>query len=215
MRRLAFLALLSVGAACAHLPELTPVTENAHAVAETCRGAFARQPWSATHTIFATLPFGGHGALVGVTSVDPEGLRAVLLSPEGISLFEGVQNNRNPLEPELRIERAIPPFDRPAFAAGLMADVGHAFLPPAGEATAVGRDQTGATVCRWIPERGDSTDVQLGSDGPRVVRTFNRTRLSREIFLLGAPTRGQFPLVILTVPGTGGYRLEMRLVDHE
>jgi hypothetical protein len=216
MRRLAPIApLLLVGVACAHLPELTPFAEDGKAVAEKCRSAFPHQPWRATHTIFATLPFGAHGALVGVTAVDPGGLRAVLLSPEGISLFDGLQNNRNPLDPKLRVDRAVPPFDRPAFAAGLMADVGHAFLPPAGEPTVVGRDRSGATVCRWIPERGDSTDVQLGPDGPRAIRTFNRTRLSREISLLGTPTQGLFPLVILSVPGTGGYGLEMRLVDHE
>jgi hypothetical protein len=215
MRRLALFALSVLGLGCAHLPELMPLVEGSKAAAEKCRNAYPRQPWRASHTIFATLPFGGHGALVGVTAVDPAGLHAVLLSPEGISLFDGLQNNRNPLDPELRVDRAVPPFDRPAFAAGLMADVGHAFLPPAGEPTAIGRNQTGATVCRWIPERGDSTDVQLGPDGSWAIRTFRGTRLSREISLLGTPANGHFPLVVLAVPGVGGYRLEMRLVDHE
>jgi len=215
MLRNAILLLLLLCAACAHVPALTPITGDAKAAARDCQRAFPRQPWRATHTIFATLPFGGNGAMVGATAVDADGLRAILISPEGISLFEGLQNNRNPLAPELRIEHAVPPFDRPAFAAGLMADVGHAFLPPAGEPTAVGSYPSGETVCRWIPERGEVTDVALGSDGPRVIRTFNGPRLSREILLLGTPADGYFPMVVLRVPGTAGYQLEMRLVDHE
>lgn len=209
----ALLPLLLV--ACAHLPTLAPVAEDAKAVAERCRQAYPRQPWRATHAIFATLPFGNNGGLVGVTAAGPDGLHAILLSPEGISLFEGVQNNRNPLAPELKVDRAVPPLDRPDFAASLMADVGHAYLPPTGSPNAIGAYATGETVCRWIPEKGETTDIQLGPDGPRVIRTFQRMHVTREIFLVGEPAGGFYPTVILSVPGAGGYRLEMKLVDHE
>jgi len=97
----------------------------------------------------------------------------------------------------------------------LMADVGNAYLPPAGPPTAVGRYASGETVCRWTPERGETTDIELGPNGPRAIRTFSRMHLSREIFLVGTAVDGFYPMVILSVPGAGGYRLEMRLVDHE
>ncbi len=215
MLRPVLLSLLLACVACAHLPTLTPVKDDAKAVTQRCRAAFPHQPWRATHAIFATLPFGNYSGLVGVTAAGPEGLRAVLLSPEGISLFDGLQDNRNPLDPKLQTDRAVPPFDSPSFAGALMADIGHAYLPPAGEPTAIGTYGTGETVCRWIPEKGETTDVQLGPDGPRVIRTFVRMHMSREIFLLGTPGGGFFPVIVLTVPGAGGYRLEMRLVDHE
>jgi hypothetical protein len=215
MLRPFLLSLLLLCGACAHLPALAPVSEDGTAVAQRCKGAYPHQPWRATHSIFATLPFGNNGGLVGVTAVGPEGLHAVLLSPEGVTLFDGLQDNRNPLAPDLRVDRAVPPFDRPAFAASLMADVGNAYLPPAGAPTEIGRYATGETVCRWTPVRGDTTDIQLGSDVPRVIRTFTRMHLSREIFLEGTPTAGFYPQVILSVPGAGGYRLEMQLVDHE
>jgi hypothetical protein len=215
MLRRGLILLLLACAACAHLPPLAPTPEDAQAVAARCRQAYPRQPWRATHTIFATLPFGNNGGLIGVTAAGPGGLHAVLLSPEGISLFDGLQNNRDPLAPKLRVDRAVPPFDRGSFAASLMADVGTAFLPPAGQPTAVGRYDTGATVCRWTPARGETTDVELRDDGPRVIRTFARSHLTREIFLVGRPADGFFPLVILNVPGAGGYQLEMSLVDHE
>jgi len=215
MLRAGFLTLVLLFAACAHLPTLSPVAEDAKTVAQRCRQAYPHQPWRATHAIFATLPFGNNGGLVGVTAAGPDGLHAILLSPEGISLFDGVQNNRNPLAPELKVERAVPPFDRTDFAASLMADVGTAYLPPAGEPTAIGTYATGETVCRWTPSRGETTDIQLGPDAPQAIRTFERMHLTREIFLVGKPEDGFYPNVILSVPGAGGYRLEMQLVDHE
>lgn len=215
MARAALLCVLLACGACAHLPDLAPVAEDTGAVAQRCLTAYPRQPWHATHAIFATLPFGANGGVVGVTAAGPDGLHAVLLSPEGITLFDGVQDNRNPLAPTLHVARAVPPFDRPEFSASLMADVGNAYLPPAGQPTAIGRYASGETVCRWTPERGETTDIELGAEGPRAIRTFSRMHLSREIFLLGTPLEGFYPLVVLSVPGAGGYRLELRLVERE
>lgn len=211
MRRLALPLLLSVSA-CAHLPVLAPVDAQTTAnAAGRCQQAFPAQPWRATHAIFATLPFGNNGALVGVTGTEAGALHAVLLSPEGVTLFDGTQRGGA----YLKIDHAVPPFDRPAFAASLMSDVGNAYLSPAGPPTAIGVYANGATVCRWSPPGGETTDIELATEGPRTIRTFRDTRLSREIFLLGTPDKGFFPLVVLRVPGAGGYQLEMRLVDHE
>jgi hypothetical protein len=214
MRPFALLLLLSSvsTAACAHLPALSPVdAESAKSAASRCQQAFPAQPWHATHTIFASLPFGQNSALLGATSAEAGALHAVLLSPEGVTLFSGIQRGSDPL----RIEHAVPPFDRPEFAASLIADVGNTYLSPAGPPIAVGNYVSGATVCRWLPPGGETTDVELASDGPHVIRTFHGARLSREILLLGAPDKGFYPLVVLRVPGTGGYQLEMRLVEHE
>jgi hypothetical protein len=211
MRRLAILLLLST-AACAHLPVLSPVGAGAaEEAAARCQQAFPAQPWHATHTIFASLPFGQNSGLIGATAAEAGALHAVLVSPEGVTLFDGTQRGSAPLT----IDRAVPPFDRPIFAASLMADVGNSFLSPAGPPTAIGTYVDGATVCRWSPPGREITDVELAADGPRAIRTFWGTRLSREILLLGQPDKGFFPLVVLRVPGTGGYRLELRLVDHE
>jgi hypothetical protein len=205
-----FFALLPV-AACAHLPLLAPIDVNqTQAAAEQCRQAFPAQPWRATHTIFAALPFGMNSQLIGVTAVGAEGLHTILLSPEGLSLFDGVQHGG-----KLVVHRAVSPFDRFDFAASLMADVGNAFLSPAGPPAAIGTYKTGETVCRWSPPDGETTDVELGQGGPRRIRTFRAMRATREILLVGDATGGFYPLVVMRVPGAGGYELEMRLVDHE
>jgi hypothetical protein len=204
-----------VCASCARLPPLSPVAGDGAAIAERCRAAYPHQPWHATHALFATLPLGNHSGLVGATAADPDGLHAVLLSPEGMTLFDGTQDNHDPLTPTLRVAQAVPPFDRPVFASSMMADVSTAYLPPGGPPRSIGSYPTGQTVCRWTPNRGDVTDVQLENGVPRVIRTFSHMRLVREISLVGLPEGGFYPLVVLSVPGAGGYRLEMRLVAHE
>jgi hypothetical protein len=199
-------------AACAHLPVLRPVeAESAKDAGARCQQAFPAQPWHATHTIFASLPFGQNSGLIGATAAESGALHAVLVSPEGVTLFNGTQRGGAPLT----IDRAVPPFDRPDFAASLMADVGNAYLSPTGSPTTVGTYVNGATVCRWSPPGGEITDVELTADGPRAIRTFRGVRLSREILLLGPSDKGFYPLVVLRVPGTGGYQLEMRLIEHE
>ena len=211
-------------AACAHLPPLAPVAAPAAAAATPrCLAAFPPPPWRATHAIFATLPFGYHGALLGVTAVESGALHAMLLAPEGITLFDGRSKGpwEGPLEPArvgqsppvparvgtsyLEIAHAVPPFDRPAFASSLMADVSSGFLAPAGAPPVIGLATNGATVCRWSRPGGETTDIELAAQGPRAIRTFHGPHLSREIFLSGTPEQGFYPLVVLQVPGRGGY----------
>ncbi len=214
MRAAAFLVLFC--AACAHLPPLAPLPDETRAATlARCHQAFPPQPWRATHTIFATLPFGHNGALIGVTAADAEGLHAILLSAEGISLFDGVEKVGGDGRVRLVARRAVPPFDRPDFAAALMSDVGKVFLSPAGAPTAIGSYATGETVCRWSPGGGDVTDVELASGGPARIRTYRNLHLTRQVELLGTPAGGFFPEVRLIVPGAGGYTLDMSLVDHE
>lgn len=210
--RLAVALVLSAICGCAHLPILKPVDADSSAsAASRCQQAFPAQPWRASHTIFANLPFGQNGGLIGATAVEGGALHAVLLSPEGVTLFAATQRGSAPLT----IERAVPPFDQPDFAASLLADVGNAFLSPAGPPAFIGANVNGATICRWSPPGGETTDIELDNDGPRTIRTYYGSRLSRDIRLLGTPDKGFYPLVVLRVPGTGGYQLEMRLVEHE
>jgi hypothetical protein len=208
--RATLVLLVVLASACAHLPRLAPlVGDDTNSSAQRCRQAFPARPWRATHTIFATLPFGQNGAVVGATAADSDGLHTVLLSPEGICLFDA--DKRDGGTAGLVVRRAVPPFDRPAFASSLVADVGHAFLSPPGEPTVVGTNPKGETVCRWS-QAGETTDVVLRADGPRVVRIYRDVHLTREIDLLGTGKAGFFPTVRLH---TSNYELDMRLVDHE
>jgi hypothetical protein len=207
----AVLAVLLVSASCASRPPLAPLLPDAQAsAAARCQQAFPRQPWRATHTLVASLPTGLAGGLIGVLSASSEGLHAVLLSPEGIRLFDGIQRHGG--SGGLTILRAVPPLDHSDFAPTLMADVGTAFLPPTG-LPAVGRNATGATVCRFDLSGHDTTEVELGRDGPVRIRSYRNGQVARDIALDGAPDRGFFPHLRLVA--LAGYTLDITLVDHD
>jgi hypothetical protein len=214
--RLATSTLLVLGVACSH-PQRPPLASLPAAARDAasarCQQAFPEQPWRATHTLLATLPLGYNGGLVGVLAVGADGLHAVLLSPEGITLFDGIQKRSG--SGGLAILRAVPPFDRSDFAAALLADVGNAFLPPGREPSEVGRGTTGETTCRWLLPNHAATEVDLLGERPARIRTYRGPTLTRQIELRGSPERGFYPQVQLVVPGPGGYTLDMSLVDHE
>jgi hypothetical protein len=208
----AVVALLLVGTSCASRPPLVALPPDAQAsAAARCQQAFPRQPWRATHTLVASLPTGLASGLIGVLSAGSDGLRAVLLSPEGIRLFDGVQRHGG--SGGLTILRAVPPLDHSDFAPTLMADVGAAFLPPAG-LPAVGTNAAGATVCRFGRSGPDATEVELGRDGPVRIRSYRNAQVVREIALSGSPDRGFFPHLRLVAP-LAGYTLDITLVDHD
>ena len=67
--------------------------------------------------------------VIGVTSLAGDEISCALMTVEGLTLFAAVF--KTGAEPEVR--RAVPPFDRPGFARGLMADVRTIFVQPPAE----------------------------------------------------------------------------------
>lgn len=206
------LALLAVCASCAHRRPLARLPGDAKStVAARCLRVFPPQPWRATVTLVASHPTGLAAGLIGVLATGSEGLHIVLLSPEGIRLFDGLQRHGG--SGGLTILRAVPPLDYADFAPTLLADLGAAFLPPAGP-PAIGRNAAGATVCRWSAPGHDTTEVELGASGPARIRTYRNLQVTRDIALSGAPDGGFFPRMRLLATGIG-YTLDITLVDHE
>jgi hypothetical protein len=115
----------------------------------------------------------------------------------------------------LKVERAVPPFNRKGFAEGLVGDVRHSLIPPQGRPALVGTYETGPGVCRWIEPGEQATDVELSGVQPRVIRNYKGTSLVREITIVGESKDGWYPELKLHVPGAAGYTLDMKLVDHE
>jgi len=156
------------------------------------------------------MPLGNNALMLGVTAHQPEGLRTVVLSPEGVALFDATS-----AEGKLKVERAVPPFNRTGFAEGLVDDVSHSLIPPRGAATEVGVYETGEAVCRWRGAEERITDVVLSAAQPRAIRNYRGTGLLREITIVGEAADGWYLELKMRVPGAGGYTLDMKLIDHE
>jgi hypothetical protein len=210
MRRAFCLLVLASG--CAHLPTIAPArsTSESQAIAAACRAAFPEGWWGASHSIDATLPFGNNALLIGATSTKKDGMHYVLMSPEGVALFDA-----SVIGGAIRVRRALPPFNRPGFAEGLVGDVRAAFSAPEGAPTAVGLGESGSGMCRWRSRAGTTTDVELSGAKPRWIRSFDGSALVREVALSGEAEAGFFPGLLLRVPGMAGYTLRMRLISHE
>lgn len=121
------LAFIFVTAACSRLPELKPAAGDFKAGApQKCRAIFPQGKWQITHAIEAAYPGGGETLLMGVTVIDasPRTIAAALMTVEGVVLLQAS------LDKTLTVQRALPPFDREGFAAGLLADIRLMFMEP-------------------------------------------------------------------------------------
>ena len=210
-------ALCCLIAACSTLPELQPGSDNTKISApEACRAVFPEGKWQFVHSIEASFPGGGENVLMGVTVVDAS-LRTIdcaLMTVEGFVLF------RAHMGKAIRVERAVPPFDREGFANGLLEDIRVMFLAPGVEVTRTGKlagdDSPGEKpVCRYTGARGMTTDVIPGSGSRWKLRRYSpQGRLTRTVDAEKRGGQEGFPgRLNLTAHGPAGYTLVMTLVN--
>jgi hypothetical protein len=197
-------ALLALGpAGCGSLPALVPANDPA-----ACPAIFLEGRWQMVHAIEAAYPDGTHGLLVGVTvfSSQDRVLDCILMTAEGFVLFEAADAGR------VQVRRAVPPFDRPGFAAGLLADVRLVLLAPKGTPTA-GRTADGQTVCRYRSAGGGTTDIAAEPEGWRLT-CFDANGRRKRTAIMQAPAAGGAPeRITLQAHGPAAYRLSLNLIS--
>jgi hypothetical protein len=116
--------------------------------------------------------------MLGATRVDPVhmALRGALMTIEGFVLFEGTWRNG-----KLTVSRALPPFDRPAFADNMMNDMRLLFLVPQPDFPTHAMQKEGNVICRYDGNEDTSIDVIIHEDQGWTVRVFTERRLTKEI----------------------------------
>ncbi|MBU4262435.1 MAG: hypothetical protein KKC76_11290 [Proteobacteria bacterium] len=215
---LPLLLLLLCLAACTtqsrmSLPELTVIQD------ETSRGdctvIFPQGRWQFTHAIDFSLADGSGTIVIGVTSLDGDELACVLMTIEGFTLFEAIYREGEVLE----VRRAAAPFDKPAFAEGLMHDVLMIFQTPAAEKVRYGHLADNTPVCRFTGDDGWITDIMLTADGCWQINAFT-PELTKDRSLVGRSCRSMDDTPIpayleLQNLGRAGYTLKMRLISAE
>ncbi|MDJ0783181.1 MAG: hypothetical protein QNJ22_14485 [Desulfosarcinaceae bacterium] len=202
---LAWLLLLS---ACAGMPALHPLPPGVSQPRPFLQGR-----WQLTHRIEAIFP-GNHTALLmGALELDSETrhLRCALMTVEGFTLFSAAKSDR------LRVTRAVPPFDGPGFAEGLMADLALLFLAPR-ETRQVTGSIHGRPTRRFLHMDGTATDVSTIATGHfRIDRYSSDARLIRRALLTptaARPEEGRPAAEIhLDALGDARYALRLTLID--
>jgi hypothetical protein len=200
--------LFSIGC----VPQITtPLSPGKPEDLQGCTAIFPPGPWESVHKIEAVFTGGVSAILLGVTRGEPSArrLHSLLLAPEGFTLFEGELR-----EGKIQIRQAVPPFDSPAFAKGLLEDVALLFLAPQNQPTSWGRDSDGSRICRWEGPDGVRTEIRESPDqGRRIQRWGDQGELIREVSLKGPFVQGLAANLELQVLRPISYKLKMTLIQ--
>ena len=214
-RRLPAALWLLLLASCAGLPPVTPGGNELRAGAEEAvapGGVFPDGRWQLLHAIQAELPDERRLVMLGLTVMSSPGrsCRSVLMTLEGFVVFDAEYDGR------LSVHRALPPFDSPHFAEGLMEDIRLVFFAPEGPVVARGTLNGGVPVRRYRPPAGGTVDLELlPGDDWRIRRYDASETLTRTVRAThGRGDQNGFPQTVeLTAAGGQDYRLTMTLIE--
>lgn len=218
LRRLCLAAVLIglVGCAREHRlrpPELTGIADGRGT--RNCTAVFPKGKWQFVHSIDFAMADGSGSAVLGVTNLAGDDLECALVTVEGLTLFEAVFRHDGSTE----VRRAVPPFDGPEFAKGLLRDIRMIFQPPPGIMTVGGRLPDGSPVCRYTGADEGLVDVLPESDGCWQIRSYTSDK-QPDRFIVGRSCRQKDAHPIpdnleLQAYGPAGYTLKMTLIRAE
>ncbi len=212
-----FLGMLFL-TSCAGMPDFKTLEADRVPEALTvCESAFPKGKWQFVHAIEASLIGGREAQLIGVTelSSNPETIHAVMMTLEGLVLFDGFHDGK------LTINRGVAPFDSMEFAQGLMEDIRLIFFKPAGEPIGAGLTDPGFDVCRYRVAGDVIVDVMVRPNHLLEICEYRNERLIRKVSARLSPsgsreTAKSFPQKItLTAHDPAYYELNLRLISAE
>jgi hypothetical protein len=197
---------------CSRLPVIKPVdTSMAPDTMRRCHLPFLDIPYQFIHTIEVVLPGVGTGTVVGVTAFDPatKTIRSVIMTIEGFVLFDAID------EKEMRVNRAVPPFNAEHFAGYMMDDVRLIFLIPDGRLSDIGVFEDGSTVCRYHVKQNWVIDVIVHKDNTWEIKRYSDSNeLLRKVMTFSLMDR--IPgIVELNAFGFREYTLRLNLISAE
>ena len=213
VRLLPWIVLMLVS--CHSLPAITPNEKLPTDIEAACADTFPRQAWHMVHTIKTDLPGRRKGVMLGVVSLVPQEntVECALLSIEGLRLFEAHDDGI------LTIRRALPPFDRPALANGMMQDIRLIFFRPETAPLISGMMPSGEPGCRYALTDGIQDIVREPSGETVIHRYDGKDRLIRRVTITrchpdGATGQEAVPCrILLEAFHTARYQLELDLVE--
>ncbi len=152
--------------------------------------------------------------MIGVTVLNGRTVKCALTSTEGMTLFEARADNT------VEVLHAVPPFDKPGFAKGLLNDVRAIFLRPPGTPVC-GTLADGRRTCRFRQQDGKLTDILPDPDAGKCFRIITWSADHRQTRIITAKDcrlqneYRQARSLTLNSPGTKGYTLKMSLLQAE
>jgi len=115
----------------------------------------------------------------------------------------------------IQVQRALPPFDSPQFANGLMQDVRFIFTFPAGSPKVTGILDDGASVCRYQDTLGKTLDVVVHPGNGWVIEQYSRFGKKLRSLRFDTLKNGIPNMLEFEAFGPKSYALHMRLLSVE
>jgi hypothetical protein len=203
--------------ACSGIPHIVAIdTALIPKALKRCDTVFPEGKWQFAHVIEADLPGGRDAQLIGVTEVSnhPKRIHAVMMTIEGLVLFDGLALFDGLEDGKLTINRSVAPFDSIGFARGLMEDIRFIFLKPDGAPMDAGITENGFEICRYRVSDDAVIDVMVRPDRMLEIRKYTNERLIRKV--VAELTPGSVPeKITFTAQEPAGYRLNLRLISAE
>jgi len=210
-RAIFLLSSLFLLAACAAPgPDQDIVFDQADCAA--CQAAFPQGNWQFVHEIVFHFP-AGEGRFLGIVVLDDHELRCALTTLEGLTVFSAKASRSQGRE--IEVQRALPPLDKPGFAAGLLADLRLLFTAPASLPRCGWR--RGERLCRWS-DASTVEDVLVSRENCWVIQAFRDGRLVRTARASACAGHDGYALpdfIFLRASSDAHYQLEMRLISAE
>jgi hypothetical protein len=215
-----FSALLLCLVACAEktqlrLPQLIGAVESLEK--NGCAAVFPQGNRQFVHVIDFAMQDGSGTAVIGVTSLNDDNIACALVTVEGLTLFEAVFRH----DGSFKVKRAVPPFDSPVFATGLIGDIRAIFQPPPGQASMgqllLPAPAAGLTaVCRYKVPTGGVVDVLPDVDGCWQIKSYTPDGVMDRT-IVGQSCKEQSGGLIpdsieMETYGPTGYTLKMTLI---
>jgi len=211
-RLIPLVVLLFLLSGCATLPAIMPLDPGRKtAVLEGCRRPFLPGRYRLVHALERVMTDGAKGTAVGVLVADPRtrSFRTALMTIEGFVLFDAEAAET------LKVNRAVPPFDAPAFAEALAEDIRLAFFLPGEAPAAWGEGEAGALVCRFDRADGRFVEVLTFKGGVMAIRLYGAGQALLKRVKVTLP---EGPGLAETLEIRGGwppYTLRLRLLESE
>jgi hypothetical protein len=204
-----FLGFLILSTGCAPTSKATR-SQGSPGELPGCYAVFPAEPWESVHRLEATIR-GDSFLALGVTKGEPSErrLQSLLLTSEGFILFDAERRENG-----MDVKKAVPPFDSPAFARGLMEDVALLFLPPQVKPRIWGKESNGTMSCKWKDADGSHTELTGSMEaGWRILRQDKKGKVIKEMFLNGPFVNGLASRIELRAFEPAPYRLRMTLLQ--
>lgn len=215
MKRFVVLAaIILFTSACSHLPQRKPVAAPlAPHILNSCKKVFVSQKIQLIHRITAELPNGKTETFLGISQIYPDTkkLHCVLMTLEGLVLLEAQDDGK------LSVKRAVPPFDRPGFAAGMMADIRLVFLLPESIRNQAAMEDNTSNICRYVLSNNKVEEIMLQPNNQTMIHLYTPSKkLYRSVRLEpGKEPLNSVKKAELTAHGLFGYRLQMTLIEAQ